>query len=52
MIATHEVKIADKKTVGFMINGVFYANSYIRQNIPYIDNLFLRARSAIVICFR
>lgn len=42
MTATHRVRTADKNTVGFMIDGVFYANYYIRQNIDYIDNLFLQ----------
>ncbi len=42
MTATHRVRTADKNTVGFMIDGVFYSNHYIRQNIEYIDNLFLK----------
>lgn len=48
MIATHQVKTADKTPVGFMIDNVFYANSYIRQNIQYIDNLFLRGQDILM----
>lgn len=42
MTATHRVTTADKNIVGFMIDGVFYTNYYIRQNIDYVDNLSLR----------
>ena len=42
MNATHRVKTADKNTVGFMIDGVFYTNDYIRQNIEYITNMSLQ----------
>lgn len=42
MIATHRVRTADKNTVGFMIDGVFYTNDYIRQNIAYIANMSLQ----------
>lgn len=42
MIATHKVKTADQNTVGFMIDGVFYTNYYIRQYIQDIDNLSLQ----------
>ena len=42
MIATHKVRTADQNTVGFMIDGVFYTNYYIRQYIQDIDNLSLQ----------
>ena len=42
MNATHRVKTADKNTIGFMIDGVFYTNDYIRRNIEYITNMSLR----------
>ncbi len=41
MIATHRVRTSDKSTVGFMIDGVFYTNDYIRQNIAYVTNMSL-----------
>ncbi|MDE7476358.1 MAG: AAA family ATPase, partial [Lachnospiraceae bacterium] len=42
MIATHKVKTGDQKTIGFMIDDVFYTNYYIRQYIQDIDNLSLQ----------
>lgn len=47
MIATHNVKTTDGNTVGFMIDNVFYTNDYIRQNIQYIDNLFLQEQGRL-----
>lgn len=41
MIATHRVKDSNGKTVGFIIDNVFYADSYIKDNIQYIENLSL-----------
>ena len=41
MIATHKVKTADQRTIGFLVDGVFYTNDYITQNVRYIHNLFL-----------
>ncbi len=41
MTATHCVKDSDGGTAGFVIDGVFYADAKVRDNIQYIDNLFL-----------
>ena len=41
MIATHRVKDSNGKTVGFIIDNVFYADYYIKDNIQYIENLSL-----------
>ena len=42
MNATHRVKTVDKNTIGFMVDGVFYTNDYIRRNIEYITNMSLQ----------
>lgn len=39
MTATHKVIDMNGRTVGFVINGHFYADYYIKENIQYIDNL-------------
>lgn len=39
MIATHRVKDSDNSTIGFIIDGLFYTDYYIKENIKFIDNL-------------
>lgn len=48
MIATHQVKNADKKSIGFMVDNVFYTNNYIRQNIQYIENLSIQGQDILM----
>lgn len=46
-IATHRVKDSKLNTIGFIIDGVFYTEYYVKQNIQYITNLTM-AKSGII----
>ena len=39
MLASQRVKDSEGNTVGFVVNGTFYTEDYILENIRYIENL-------------
>lgn len=47
MIATHRVKDSSNNTVGFIVNGVFYNDHIVKQNMSYIDNLSMLKNGVI-----
>ena len=47
MTATHRVKDSSDKTVGFIIDGTFYTEYYIKNNIQFVDNLTLTKNGVI-----
>lgn len=47
MPASHRVKDSDGNIVGFVVNGEFYTEYYIRENIGYIENLSVTEKGAI-----
>lgn len=42
MTATHCVKNSDGDTVGFIVDGVFYTDYKVKENIQFIDNMSFR----------
>ena len=47
MLASKRVKDSAENTVGFVVNGEFYTEYYIRENIAYIENLSVTEKGAI-----
>lgn len=47
MLASQRVKDSAENTVGFVVNGEFYTEYYIRENIAYIENLSVTEKGAI-----
>lgn len=45
--ATHRVKDSTRNTVGFIINGTFCDDNYVKENIDFIDNLTLTKNNII-----
>ena len=48
MTATHCVKDTENQIIGFLVDGVFYTDYNIKENIQYIENLFLSEKGDIV----
>ncbi len=47
MTATHCVKNSDGNIIGFIVDGVFYTDYKIKENIQYIDNMSLEKGGAL-----
>lgn len=47
MLASQRVNDSEGNTVGFVVNGAFYTEDYIRENICYIENLSVTEKGII-----